>query len=95
MIVRVDYSGTALLRKFDNLGNALQYAYPDIEWDLEKFMFRGKKAEQRRLKVKIEELVPGIEIMEDYKHPDLVWSMLLLIISSFSFFFFVLLLTSS
>jgi hypothetical protein len=50
----------------------LQYAYPDIEWDIEKFMFRGKKSEQRWLKVKIEELVPGIEIFEDYKHPDLL-----------------------
>lgn len=63
-----------MYNKFDqNLGNALQYAYPEIGWDIEKFMFRGKKAGQRWLKVKIEHFLPGVKVVEDYKHPDLNW----------------------
>jgi hypothetical protein len=43
-----------------------------VTWDLSKFALKGqKKSGQRWLRVKIEELVPGIEIVEDYKHPDL------------------------
>jgi hypothetical protein len=63
-----------LFSKFgENLGLALQYAYPDLKWDLAKFSFKGKKSGQRWLRLKIEELVPGIEIIEDYQHPDLLW----------------------
>jgi hypothetical protein len=65
--------GLTLYSKFQNLGNALQYAYPEINWDQSKFSMRGKKSEQRWLRVLIEELVPGIEIVEDYQHPDLTW----------------------
>jgi hypothetical protein len=57
--------------KFDNLGNALQYAYPEINWELDKFAIRRKKSGQRWLRVKIEELLPGIEIIEDFQHPDI------------------------
>jgi hypothetical protein len=64
-----------LFSKFDNLGNALQYAYPEFNWELDKFGIRGKKSGQRWLRVKIEELLPGIEIIEDYQHPDLMWGM--------------------
>jgi hypothetical protein len=53
------------------LGHALAYAYPEVEWDLSKFSLRGKKSGQRWLRVKIEELVPGIEVVEEYLHPDL------------------------
>jgi hypothetical protein len=59
--------------KFENLGGALQYAYPEIYWEGDKFSFRRKKSEQRWLKALIEDLLPGIEIMEDYQHPDLIW----------------------
>jgi hypothetical protein len=62
-----------LYSKFENLGDALQYAYPEIEWDLSKFSFRGKKSIQRWLKAAIEELLPGIEVNEDYCHPELIW----------------------
>jgi hypothetical protein len=51
----------------------LQYAYPEINWDMSKFPFRGKKSEQRLLKAKLEELLPGIEIVEDFQHPELRW----------------------
>jgi hypothetical protein len=62
-----------LYSKFENLGDALIYAYPDFDWDLSKFTLRGKKAEQRWQKVLIEKLLPDTEIMEDYQHPDLTW----------------------
>jgi hypothetical protein len=64
-----------LYSKFESLGHALQYAYPDIEWNLEKFSIRGKKSVQRKLKMRMEALMPGMESFEDYKHPDLIWSM--------------------
>jgi hypothetical protein len=51
----------------------LQYAYPEVNWDLRKFSLRGKKSTQRRLKVNIEELLPGIEIVEDFQHTGLQW----------------------
>jgi hypothetical protein len=66
-----------LYTKFRNLGGALQYAYPEIDWELDKFSMRGKKSEQRLLKFKIEELLPGIEIIEEYQHPDLIWGVFL------------------
>jgi hypothetical protein len=62
-----------LFAKFGDLGNALQYAYPEIEWDLTKFPLRGKKSGQRWLKISIEELMPGVEIVEDYLHPEMGW----------------------
>jgi hypothetical protein len=64
-----------LYSKFETLGNALQYAYPEISWELDKFSIRGKKSGQRWLRAKIEELLPGIEIIEDFKHPELTWGM--------------------
>lgn len=65
--------GVSLYAKFGDLGHALQYAYPEFEWDLSRFSVKGKKSGQRLLKAKIEELLPGEEILEEYQHPDLVW----------------------
>jgi hypothetical protein len=88
-----------LYSKFESLGSALQYAYPEFNWDLDKFSFRGKKAEQRMLKTKIEDLLPGIEIIEEFQHPGLSWgmfvfrmSMLFRFLSYFFCFSFLLLL---
>jgi hypothetical protein len=66
-------SGSRLFSKFENLGAALHYAYPEINWDLTKFSFTGKKSAQWRLKLKIGDLLPGIEIIENYQHPELTW----------------------
>eukprot|EP01124_Arcella_intermedia_P007812 TRINITY_DN14839_c0_g3_i2.p1 TRINITY_DN14839_c0_g3~~TRINITY_DN14839_c0_g3_i2.p1 ORF type:complete len:256 (+),score=59.03 TRINITY_DN14839_c0_g3_i2:81-770(+) len=44
-----EIGGGSLYPAFGNLGKALQYAYPDIHWDLPKFSSRGKKAAQRYL----------------------------------------------
>jgi hypothetical protein len=65
--------GSSLYLRFQSLGSALQHAYPEFDWDISKFSIKGKKSEQRLLKVKIEELLTGIEIMEEYQHPDLIW----------------------
>jgi hypothetical protein len=65
--------GGYLLFKFGSLSNALQYAYPEFDWDLSKFSLRGKKSEQRWLKVNVEELLPGIEIVEEFQHTGLQW----------------------
>jgi hypothetical protein len=44
------------------------------------FSLRGKKSEQRLLKIKLEQLFPGIEIVEEYYHPELSWGMCSVII---------------
>jgi hypothetical protein len=49
-----------------------------VKWDLSKFALTGKKSGQWWLKLKIEELVPGIEILEDYQHPELTWGAFLI-----------------
>lgn len=63
------------MSKFENVGGALRYAYPEFTWDCNKFSTRGKKSIQRWLRIMIEKLLPGIEIIEDYQHPDLTWRM--------------------
>jgi hypothetical protein len=65
------HQGRGIFHKFGHLGHALAYAYPEVEWDLGKFSIKGKKSGQRLLRVKIEEMIPGIDIVEDYKHPEL------------------------
>lgn len=65
--------GSSLLDKFGTLGAALQYAYPEIGWDPSKFATKGKKTEQRWLKVCIESLLHGVTIIEEYQHPTLKW----------------------
>lgn len=68
------YLGLSLYNKFGSLGAALQYAYPEVRWDLSAFSFRGKKKSvQRWLKLRMTELLPDVEIIEDYQHPELSW----------------------
>jgi hypothetical protein len=67
-----------LYLKFESIGAALQYAYPDVEWELDKFSSRGKKSGQRWLKVMIERILPDVKVVEEYQHPDLIWRMLLI-----------------
>ena len=73
IILTIEVKG--LRRKFVTLSNALVYAYPEYPWDLSKFRFRGKKSTQRWLYFKLKELLPNVEIIEEYFHPDLVWGM--------------------
>jgi hypothetical protein len=53
----------------------LTYAYPEYQWELSKFTFKGKKSTQRWLYCKLKELLPNVDIIEEYNHPDLVWGM--------------------
>lgn len=39
--------GGGLYMKFGSLGQALQFAYPDTDWKLERFCMRGKKTRQK------------------------------------------------
>jgi hypothetical protein len=55
----------------------LQFAYPEFEWDLTKFSVRRKKSGQRWLKVMVKQLLPGMEIVEDFQHPELIFGVLL------------------
>jgi hypothetical protein len=60
-----------LLKKFGNLGAALKSAYPQFNWDEDKFSHTGKKSTQRWLQVNIAELLPeGSDILEAYTHPE-------------------------
>jgi hypothetical protein len=84
--------GRTLFSRFETLGSALQYAYPEFDWDLSKFSLRGKKSEQRWLKVNVEELLPGIETIEDFQHSKLLWGVNLSRIFYFNFYLFLYLL---
>jgi hypothetical protein len=66
---------SSALIKFGTLGNALLYAYPEYPWEASKFTFRGKKSTQRWLYFKMKELLPNVDIIEEFNHPDLVWGM--------------------
>jgi hypothetical protein len=42
----VTSTGKRLLSKYGNLGSALSYAFPEIDWELDKFSQKGKKSIQ-------------------------------------------------
>eukprot|EP01124_Arcella_intermedia_P007808 TRINITY_DN14839_c0_g1_i2.p1 TRINITY_DN14839_c0_g1~~TRINITY_DN14839_c0_g1_i2.p1 ORF type:complete len:266 (+),score=56.04 TRINITY_DN14839_c0_g1_i2:19-816(+) len=66
--------GAYLYYLFGNLGKALQFAFPGVDWDLSKFSFRGKKSRQRWLRMMLQQLLPEDTIvLEDYLHPLLSW----------------------
>ena len=62
-----------MFHTFSSLGEALKVGYPDYDWDMSKFSFKGKKSSQRWLYVKLKKLLPDIEIVEEYNHPELLW----------------------
>jgi hypothetical protein len=41
------FSGSGLKTRFGSLCKALQFAFPEQNWDPKKFSFRGKKSSQR------------------------------------------------
>eukprot|EP01124_Arcella_intermedia_P025305 TRINITY_DN4503_c1_g2_i2.p1 TRINITY_DN4503_c1_g2~~TRINITY_DN4503_c1_g2_i2.p1 ORF type:complete len:395 (-),score=66.80 TRINITY_DN4503_c1_g2_i2:843-2027(-) len=65
--------GVNLFKTFGTLGKALQYVYPDMQWDFAKFSLRGKKSTQRWLRILLQQLLPDTDVFEDFLHPDLVW----------------------
>ncbi len=62
-----------MFNRFNSLGEALKVAYSDYDWDMSKFSFKGKKSTQRWLYVKLKKLLPNVEIIEEYHHPELLW----------------------
>eukprot|EP01124_Arcella_intermedia_P030923 TRINITY_DN6874_c0_g1_i19.p1 TRINITY_DN6874_c0_g1~~TRINITY_DN6874_c0_g1_i19.p1 ORF type:complete len:242 (-),score=77.34 TRINITY_DN6874_c0_g1_i19:25-750(-) len=66
--------GGSLFNAFRNLGEALQFAFPEIGWDKAKFSKSMKKSTQRWLRVILEQILPSkTDIFEDFLHPDLLW----------------------
>lgn len=62
-----------MFSRFNSLGEALNAAYPEYDWNLSKFSFRGKRSIQRWLYVKLKNLIPNTTIFEEFYHPDLSW----------------------
>eukprot|EP01124_Arcella_intermedia_P021465 TRINITY_DN3009_c0_g4_i2.p1 TRINITY_DN3009_c0_g4~~TRINITY_DN3009_c0_g4_i2.p1 ORF type:complete len:403 (+),score=83.86 TRINITY_DN3009_c0_g4_i2:9-1217(+) len=60
--------------KFGDIGKALQWMYPEEEWNQHKFSIRQKKSTQRWLRVMLQQILPPKTlIFEDFLHPDLLW----------------------
>jgi hypothetical protein len=58
--------GGTLYNKFGNLGKALEYAYPEINWIPAQFFSRRKKSEQRLLRVNLQQVLPpSTDIVEE------------------------------
>eukprot|EP01127_Copromyxa_protea_P010635 TRINITY_DN2601_c0_g1_i7.p1 TRINITY_DN2601_c0_g1~~TRINITY_DN2601_c0_g1_i7.p1 ORF type:complete len:206 (+),score=40.79 TRINITY_DN2601_c0_g1_i7:143-760(+) len=49
------------------IGTMLQFGFPEISWDVEKFSNRRKKASQRWLLEQVTNLYPGQEIISNYR----------------------------
>jgi hypothetical protein len=63
--------------KYGGLIAVLQKAYPDHSWNIAKFDLQSKKASQRKMKSQIEKLLSHLgklEILEDYRHPEMLYS---------------------
>eukprot|EP01124_Arcella_intermedia_P026011 TRINITY_DN4792_c0_g1_i1.p1 TRINITY_DN4792_c0_g1~~TRINITY_DN4792_c0_g1_i1.p1 ORF type:complete len:410 (-),score=76.14 TRINITY_DN4792_c0_g1_i1:20-1249(-) len=66
--------GSAILKYLGGLGPALQVVHPEEAWDLPRFSLRTKKSRQRWVRVLLQQILPsGVELFEDYLHPDLLW----------------------
>lgn len=64
----------SLVERLGGLANMLSVVYPHVTWIPEKFSFHGKKAQQRWLRVAVQQLFPpSTIIIEDYHHPQLLF----------------------
>eukprot|EP01127_Copromyxa_protea_P020016 TRINITY_DN6614_c0_g1_i2.p1 TRINITY_DN6614_c0_g1~~TRINITY_DN6614_c0_g1_i2.p1 ORF type:complete len:524 (+),score=59.77 TRINITY_DN6614_c0_g1_i2:3-1574(+) len=64
--------GAGLYFKFGTIGKTLKFAYPDLEWELEKFSNRDKRTRQRLLKSFLQAKFSDT-LVENYYHPALNW----------------------
>ena len=64
-------NGPSLLRKYKSIFGLLHFAFPDENWDKLKFSKRDKRSGQRWLFLQLQELFPGVEIIEDFYHAGL------------------------
>jgi len=49
----------------------LSEVYPNHNWNKEKFLGRQKKSSQWRLFKTLQEILPGVDILEEYQLPDI------------------------
>ena len=67
-----EHGGTGLLKKYSHsLHRVLEVAYPEKTWSARKANRRDKRSVQRWLFLKVGELYPQYEIIEDYFHREL------------------------
>ena len=59
-------NGAGLLRKYGSKNALLEIAYPDYNWNKFLLSKRDKRSAQRWLFLQVQELFPGLEIIEDY-----------------------------
>lgn len=60
-----------VIKKYGGLVALLKRIYPKFRWSEAKFVTAGKKSTQRALKLRLEELFPGREIIEEYRPSSL------------------------
>jgi len=65
--------GGGMFHRYGNLGVALKFAYPEHPWELHKFEIRYKESAQHWLVVTVRNLLPGVDVYENYSFPDLCW----------------------
>ena len=71
------FSSSSLFFKSFSLIPLLQTIYPDHDWNPSLFHFRSKKSKQRLLFSSLLSIFPSQMIIEDYRHPLLLPSLLL------------------
>lgn len=62
--------GSSILKRYGFTG-FLRLVYPQVEWIQQKLDSRAKKSTQFWLKKQVGSLFPGMQILEDYRHPQL------------------------
>lgn len=63
--------GNVIIRRYRNIYNIMNVAYPEEEWSEKGFSKRDKRSNQRWLFLSIQELFKGEEIVEDFFHEEL------------------------
>jgi len=63
--------GGTMLSRF-RLGEALRMAYPEETWDERSLQNSAKKSSQRLLRLVAQRFFPSLEMVEDYRHADLL-----------------------
>jgi hypothetical protein len=60
-----------VIKKYGGLVALLKRIYPKFRWSEAKFVTAGKKSTQRALKLRLEEIFPGKETIEEYRPSSL------------------------
>eukprot|EP01127_Copromyxa_protea_P009797 TRINITY_DN2332_c0_g1_i3.p1 TRINITY_DN2332_c0_g1~~TRINITY_DN2332_c0_g1_i3.p1 ORF type:complete len:121 (-),score=13.53 TRINITY_DN2332_c0_g1_i3:413-775(-) len=69
-----EVGASGFLSSFSRLYNALEFGYPEYQWDSKAFVIYSKKSVQRLLKKLLFNILPvHITIEEDFHHPNLTW----------------------